>query len=513
MPYVVNAQKPLVAILMTLMLFSSVSSIHGQSVPKAEITRLTCPSQVSAGDPFVVNVSIQYSFEGWTFADLGVFQENFTNILDDVHYYLTGDVLRNFTLIEVAPSTSSDLHLRLVTRYWYQEFWITDAEATKDCFVKVLGSSEKLAMRPSIVRIGENKWYYWNNNASDALLIWLTGGHAFSDHVTVNPYDMEGFGVMRFIGDLSRNYSVLALQSGSEEHTVAVMNQPYYALGYYPGSTVLKGLHHWSRSQGYNFTYLIGYSTGGVAAAYEVAVNDPDMWAAPDGAVIISAPVEGLPGKGLESMSHANNVKANLEMLYGGIWSDDLWPQGLKFYDNAPNGTKAPWYLKEWHFFPDSSHGVWEKEKDGAHYNNDAYNKTARFIERSKSPFDKVTKWNDGGIEVVDEAFNHSTEEQEPKTPGANFTTKAGSTLKVKVWLYNCTALDNCSRSNVSDIRVDLYSSEGYIDSLYTNTRGYEEFTLTVPKGWENRTIKIFAKLGGDFREKYTPTVTLYVVS
>jgi hypothetical protein len=497
---------------MALMLLSLISSIRGEAVPKAEIIRLACPSQVPAGEPFTVNVSIRHSFAGWTFADLGLFEEDFTNILDYIHYYLTGDTVRNFTLTGAAPQTSGDLHLNVTTRYWFQDFWITDAKATKDCFVKVLGSIVRPVSRPSNVRIGDNEWYYWNNTASDALLIWLSGGHVFSDHVTVNPYEMENFGVMHLIGDLSKNYSVLALHRGSEEHVVPIVNQPYYALGYYPSSTVLKEIHDWSLHQGYNFTYLVGYSTGGVAAAYEVAVRDPDTWTAPNGAIIISAPLEGLsPSNLLGSLTHARNVKANLEVLYGGIWSDDLWPQGMKFYDNAPNKTNAPWYLKDWRLFPESSHDVWVKEEDGAHYNSDAYNTMARFIERSKSPFDTVAKWNDGGIEVVDVTANRSTNEQQPKSAGMNFTTKPGNTLKVKVWLYNCTTVDNCNRSNVPDIRVDLYSSEGYIDSRYTNTRGYEEFILIVPIGWAGKTVKIFATLGGEFKGKYTPTVNLYV--
>jgi hypothetical protein len=374
-----------------------------------------------------------------------------------------------------------------------------------------MGPGKQPVTTPSILRIGENTWYYWNSSTSDALLIWLSGGHAFPDHVTVNPYTMEGFDVMLFIRDLARTYSVLALQTGSEEHTNPGTNEPYHALGYYPGTTALRELHLWSREHGYNFTYLVGYSTGGMAVAYEVAANDPDTWAAPNGAIIIGAPLMGSRlGNLFDSTSYAKNVRADLELLYGGIWSDDLWPQGWKFYENTPNGTKAPWNLKEWHFFPGFSHGVWEQEKDGSHYNETAYDITARFIERCKSPFDKVAKWNDGGIEVVDLTIHASTQEQKPKTPGMNFTTEPGDTVQVKVWLYNCGS-DNCTKASLSNIRVDLYSSKGYLDSRYTNADGYEEFTFIMPNDWENKTVKIFVKIGGDFRDKYTPTVYLFV--
>lgn len=503
--------KPIVILLVALILFSSVSPLRGESVPRAEIVKLICPSQVPAGKPFTANVTISYSFQGWTLAELGLFENDFNHPTDYVHYYVTSDAVRNFTLTDVASASSTMLHLNVTTRYWFHDFWIKDAKATRDCFVKVLGSGEQLATAPSIVRIGENTWNYWNNSASDALLIWLSGGHAFPDHITVNPYTMESFDVMLFVRDLARAYSVLALRTGSEEHTNPVTNEPYYALGYYPGTIALRELHLWSREHGYNFTYLIGYSTGGMAAAYEVAANDPETWAAPDGAIIIGAPLEGSgPDHLFDSVGHAKNVRADLELLYGGIWSDDLWPQGWKFYESAPNGTKAPWYLKEWHFFPSFSHGIWEQEKDATHYNETAYNITARFIERCKSPFDQVTKWNDGGIEVVDVTIHSSTQDQKPKTPGINFTTDPGDTLQVKLWLYNCT-LDHCDKVSASNIRVDLYSSEGYLDSRYTNGDGYEEFTFNVPNGWNNKTVKIFAKIGGDLRDKYTPTVYLSV--
>ncbi len=506
-----KAKKPLLVILISLMFLPLGPLTNGESVPTARIIRLVCPSQVSAGEPFKVDLSIHYSFDGWTFADLGLFDGNFTHILDYVHYYLTGNTLRNFTLTGVAPLNSTELQLRLTTRYWYHEFWITNSNATSYCTVKVLGSDAQPARRPSVLRIGENDWYFWNNSASDALIIWLSGGHSFSDHVTINPFEMENFGVMSFITDLSGDYSVLALEKGSEGHSVAVTNQPYYALGYYPGSGVLSDLRGWSLQHGYNFTYLIGYSTGGVAAGYEVAANHPGAWAAPNGAVIISAPLDCFADNLLGSSTHASDLKANVALLYGGIWSDTVRPQGTKFYNNAPNKTTAPWYMKEWEFFPESSHDVWVKEQDGAHYNNAAFNATAQFIERSKSPFDKAAQWNDGGIEVVDVTAHNSTLEQKPKTVGMNFTASPSQSLQVKVWLYNCTSLGNCTRSNVSDVRVDLYGSEGYIDSRYTNTRGYVEFTLIVPQGWEKKTIKIFATLGGEYRGKYTPTVNLYV--
>jgi hypothetical protein len=215
-------------------------------------------------------------------------------------------------------------------------------------------------------------------------VIWLSGGHAYKDHITINPYEMETFSAMKYINDLAKEYSVLALRKGFDKVSMPFTNQEFYALSYYSNSNFLKNLHDWSLRKGYNFTYLIGYSTGGVAAGYEVAVKAPEDWAAPNGAIIISAPLKGVNGL-LNSVSCAFNIKSNIQLIYGMVWSDELWPQGKEFYDNAPEKTEYPWYFKAWSLFSDSSHEVWVKEEDGAHYNKKAFNLTVWFIEKSKA--------------------------------------------------------------------------------------------------------------------------------
>jgi hypothetical protein len=317
---------------------------------------------------------------------------------------------------------------------------------------------------------------------------------------------------MKFINDLSKRYCVLAPRRGTESETLPNSNQTFYAMGYYRNSMLVKQAYDWSRAEGYNFTYLVGYSTGGAAAGYEVTVRDPQTWTSPNGAIIISAPLGGIPPYHVfESATHANGLKANVQLLYGKIWSEDLWPQGKQFYDNAPRKAGVPWYRKEWHLINESSHEVWVKEDDGAHYNSGAYNLTTQFIEKSKSPWRRLSEWNDASMEIYDLAASHGTGEQKPKTPGTSLVTKAGNTLMVKVWLYNCSSPETCARSTVDYIKVDLYSSQGYIDTSYTNLDGYVEFTFTVPASWANETVKIFATIGGEYRGLYSPTITLTV--
>jgi len=506
-------KKVMILVLLVLMIGVSVDvPVMAQPQPSAEIVDVQYPNQVPAGESFKVNVSVRYSYDGWILADLGIFQGDFTKIFDYVRYYLTGDATRSFTLTVVSPNIGTDLPLKVATRYWHNNFWLSDVNGSRDFSVSILGSGQTGGeVSPSIVKIGQSEWYYWNKAGSEACLIWLSGGHAYPDHVTINPYERETFGAMKYINDLSGKYSVLALYKGTEGHGILYTGQTYYALGYYANSVFLKEVRDWSQGQGYNFTYLIGYSTGGVAAAYETVVRDPESWFSPNGAVVISSPMGGVPpANSFELVSHAKDLKSNIQMLYGQVWSE-IWPQGKQFYDNAPEKTNVPWYLKGWHLFEDSSHEVWVKEADGAHYNSGAYNLTVQFVEKSKSPWRRLSEWNDASIDIVDITSNQTTGEQSPKTPGLGFTAKTGSTMKVKVWLYNCSNTNTCSRASIDYIKVDLYSSEGYLDTRYTNMDGYEEFIFTIPASWEGNTIKVFVTLGGEFRDLYTPTINLSI--
>lgn len=505
--------KPFTIILALIMIWP-VAPVSGQALPTAMITNVDYPSEVAAGKPFIVSVQIRFSYQGWLLADLGVFQDNFTKIFDYARYYLTNQGNKSVALTVMAPSESTDLHLVVATRYWLQNFWLMSPGGSKDVTIKVVGATQhQVSGFPSVVNIGGNEWYYWKKDGSDTSVIWLSGGQAYADHVTMNPYEMETFGAMKYINDLSEQYSVLVPRKGTERLSVSYGTQTFYALGYYRNSVFLKQVHDWSRSEGYNFTYLGGYSTGGAAAGYEVTVRDPDTWASPDGAIIISAPLSGVPPSNLfESVTHANGLKANIDLLYGKVWSEELWPQGKQFYDNAPNKTNVPWYRKEWHLIPDSSHEVWVKEEDGAHYNTGAYSLTTQFIEKSKSPWRRLSEWNDASIEIYDMTAKSGTGEQKPKTSTVSFTVKAGDTLKVKVWLYNCSSPGVCARATVDYIKVDLYASEGYIDTHYTNLDGYEEFVFTVPSSWANKTVQIFATIGGEYRGLYTPTIILTIV-
>ncbi|MEM2227866.1 MAG: hypothetical protein QXR82_03560 [Candidatus Bathyarchaeia archaeon] len=358
-----------------------------KAFPNVEILKVEYPDQVTAGETFNINVFISYSYDGWTIAELGVFHENFTNIFDYVRYYLTGVGVKTFSLTVTAPLTLMNLNLKVITRYWYQNFWITNRKCITEFSIKVYGLNEtesSIEQKPLIVNINGVEWYYWNNDFSDSCVIWLSGGHAYKDHVTINPYDMETFSAMMYINDLTKEYSVLALRKGTDKILIPFTNQEFYTLSYYPTSEVLEKVHDWILEKGYNFTYLIGYSTGGMVLGYEIAVRNSERWKAPNGAIIISAPLKGVKGL-LDSASYANNVKTNIQLIYGEIWSEELWPQGKEFYDKAPEKTNALWYFKEWNLISDSSHEVWVKEEEGAHYNRKVYNLTVKFIEKSRS--------------------------------------------------------------------------------------------------------------------------------
>ena len=244
---------------------------------------------------------------------------------------------------------------------------------------------------PTVVSIGKAEWHYWNNSGSDTCLVWLGGGKAFADHVTINPYYLESFNTIRYIQDLSTQYSVLALYKGPDIEYVYEAKSKVHVLSYYDDSKFLHETYEWIRENGYTYSYLVGYSTGGTVVGYELAVRDRDTWTSPNGGIIISGrvnqPMKHWKGTSLyESAAHARKIQANILLIYGRIWSEDLWPQGREYYENAPNDgwIGGVFYHKEWHLFNESGHEVWAREQTGI-YDPAAFHITVKFIEKSKT--------------------------------------------------------------------------------------------------------------------------------
>jgi len=244
---------------------------------------------------------------------------------------------------------------------------------------------------PTIVSIGKVEWYYWKNSGSDTCLVWVGGGKAFTDHVTINPYYLESLNTIRYIQDLATQYSILALYRGPDIEYIYEAKSKVSVLSYYDNSKFFHEIYEWIREKEYTYSYLVGYSTGGTVVGYELAVRDRNTWTSPNGGVIVSGrvnqPMKDWRGTSLyESAAHARSIQANILLIYGKIWSEDLWPQGRIYYENAPNngwiGGRP--YHKEWHLFNESGHEVWTREQTGI-YDPTAFHITVNFIEKSKA--------------------------------------------------------------------------------------------------------------------------------
>ena len=234
----------------------------------------------------------------------------------------------------------------------------------------------------SIVRIGDADWYYWGTASSDTCVLWLGGGIQESgsgNSYAINPFDYESFGTIRFMQDLSQYYCVLALQKGSTESFDPTSNRTIYQEPYQDQSTIISDVHEWVIQQGYQHTFLIGYSVGGEAAVTELAVRDPASWTASDGLILITVP---LPNGAIEA---APNIHASIMLLYGGNLPD-YETTGMQFYQAAPNeGWHGSYYFhKEFHVFQGAGHEVWTIRNTGA-YDSQAFEITVNFIETCKA--------------------------------------------------------------------------------------------------------------------------------
>ncbi|MEM2841887.1 MAG: hypothetical protein QW201_01085 [Thermoproteota archaeon] len=388
--------KPKISfILVTMMLpwvfICSSPIVSGDYALIVKIISVEHPAQVYSGQTFSVNVTVQYSYLDWTIADLGIFAPNFTSIVASLRYYLSGSESKTFSFTIEAPIEKMEWKLNAITRYWYKDNWCYDENNCVFPFsIEVIGncSSNKSGTQLTTVSIANSKWHYWHKTGSDSCLLWLGGGRSESSYVTINPYEFESFGTMSYINDLAKNYSILALYEGPYTRGIPCGDEVAHILKYSRDSKFIHEVHSWIVENGYEYAYLIGYSTGGVAVGYEISKRDPKTWEAPNGAIIISAPLKSSTPEGaLSSTFYADEVKANVLLMYGVVWSEELWPQGKEFYEKLPNEgwSGVSWYHKEWYLFPDSGHEVWLKEGYGEFYDSIPSYSTINFIQKCKS--------------------------------------------------------------------------------------------------------------------------------
>jgi len=226
------------------------------------------------------------------------------------------------------------------------------------------------------IKIGETYWRHWRNIESDTCIIWLGGGIQGTPLI-INPYSLESYNTMQFVQDLARYYSVLTLERGSSTIHQTALNRTIRA-EFYP-SRLIYDARLWATGTGYRYVYLVGYSVGGIAAAREATIADPEGWASPNGIVLITVPLE-------EFVPYAGLLKANHLILFGTEMTKSFVDSGMSYYQSTPNeGSKDDhWLHKEFHIIRDVAHEVWTIARTGR-YDSEAITVTVSFVERSKS--------------------------------------------------------------------------------------------------------------------------------
>ena len=238
--------------------------------------------------------------------------------------------------------------------------------------------------KASTVKIGDAEWYYWNRPGSDTCLLWLGGGipeeaEPGSYGYLINPFDYESFGTIRFIQGLASYYCVLALQQGSTENFNPAANRTIYQELFTPQTSVIEAVHKWISEQGYQHTFVVGYSVGGEAATAELTLTQPVDWSTQDGLILITVPF------GQDVIKNANELRTNLFVIYGGNLPD-YEATGLQYFNSTqPEGLLgAQYFHKEFHVIANVGHEVWTIRATGD-YDTQALNLIVGFIERSKA--------------------------------------------------------------------------------------------------------------------------------
>ncbi len=231
----------------------------------------------------------------------------------------------------------------------------------------------------SIEQIAGYNWYHWSNPETDACIIWLGGGKTTPTYVTVNPYSLESLNTMRFIEDLADHYGIFALTKGEIQYTV--------------DSGLVSKICKSIREFGYEYVFVVGYSTGGMALAYELTFPG-DYESGPDAGVIMSSMLDWQDmverhktARGIDlytSAQHSERVRRSVLLMYGeDAW---FWGQGEKFYKNLPEEgwMNDHYFQKEWRLMSGVEHEVFTLEADGS-YDSKSVAIIINFFERVRA--------------------------------------------------------------------------------------------------------------------------------
>ncbi len=226
-------------------------------------------------------------------------------------------------------------------------------------------------------KIGDTIWRYWHNPGSDTCLIWLGGGLQ-SQSLFINPYWLESFNTMRYVQDLARFYSVLAIEEGSRKRYQAVLERNIYG-EIYEGSNFIDKARNWLLEDGYSHIYMVGYSVGGIAAAREGIREHAGLWRSPSGIILITIPEDK------SVWFKADRLRGNLLLLYGERMTESFIEAGEEFLSETPDEGRQDWgwLHKEINILPEVAHEVWTIAESGM-YNPEAAWITVRFIEKAK---------------------------------------------------------------------------------------------------------------------------------
>ena len=245
------------------------------------------------------------------------------------------------------------------------------------------------------VQIQNTVWRYWHNANSDTCIIWLGGG--ISTHqLFINPYWLESYNTMRFIQDLSKFYSILVIEEGSESRFDKSLHREVNG-EIYDGGKFLERARKWIIESGYSHIYLMGYSVGGLAATEEVVSANPEHWSSPNGIILITTPIDS----GI--LSSAYKLQGNLLILFGEGMPDYLLNSSKEFYQSVPKEglNEWGWLHKEFHIIPEVAHEVWTVAESGEYFPEAAWI-VVRFIEKSKVlSYDVLEKIESNDMEPI----------------------------------------------------------------------------------------------------------------
>lgn len=121
-----NRALGLFLLLLTAIIANELVLVPAERATTLKVVSVAYPKRVSPKTIFQVNVTVEYSYNVWILADIGVFDPSRLLMLDSLRITPSEPSVRTYTFVLEAPAEEGHWNLQAVARCWCGDTWVSD---------------------------------------------------------------------------------------------------------------------------------------------------------------------------------------------------------------------------------------------------------------------------------------------------------------------------------------------------------------------------------------------------